>query len=248
MSILAGDLTTYDQRSGDPGFRPAHEVNLNIQMMEQRSDRIRGRIKQFFYYDLFLMMEQEQESSQPITAEEVREKHEEKLLMLSPVLEKANRGAFNPLIQFTYRCMLQRGMIPPMPSVMKGKELQVEYTSIFAQSLKMIELEALDKFSQWLQEKAQIFPEMLDVVDADDMVRQYADLVTLPPTIIRTEDAIKVIRQQRAQQQQQQQQAAQAQQQAETAAKLSSASTDPSQPTALTQMMQDAQAGSLNQQ
>ena len=248
VSILAGDLTTYDQRSGDPGFRPAHEVNLNIQMMEQRSDRIRGRIKQFFYYDLFLMMEQEQESSQPITAEEVREKHEEKLLMLSPVLEKANRGAFNPLIQFTYRCMLQRGMIPPMPSVMKGKELQVEYTSIFAQSLKMIELEALDKFSQWLQEKAQIFPEMLDVVDADDMVRQYADLVTLPPTIIRTEDAIKVIRQQRAQQQQQQQQAAQAQQQAETAAKLSSASTDPSQPTALTQMMQDAQAGSLNQQ
>ena len=248
VSILPGDLTTYEQRGGDPGFRPAHEVNLNIQMMEQRSDRIRNRIKQFFYYDLFLMMEQEQDSSQPITAEEVREKHEEKLLMLSPVLEKANRGAFNPLIQFTYRAMLQRGMIPTMPQAMRGKQIEVNYTSIFAQSLKMIELEALQKFSQWLAEIAQVFPEALDVADADEMVKQFANLVTLPPTIIRTEDAMTAIRKQRAQQQQQQQQMQAAQQQAETAKSLSSASTDPSQPTALTQMMQDAQAGSLNQQ
>ena len=137
VSILAGDLTLYDQRSGDPGFRPAHEVHLDINMMDQRSDRLRSRIDMAWFKNLFLMFQKEEgESVEPITATEVREKHEEKLLMLSPFLERMNRGSFTPLMSFVFRVMKMRGMLPDPPAKMKDKEITVGFTSIFSQALK----------------------------------------------------------------------------------------------------------------
>jgi hypothetical protein len=249
VSILAGTLTLYDQRSGDPGFRPAHEVNLNIQMMDERSDRIRARIEKHWYTPLFMMFQREEgESVEPITATEVREKHEEKLLMLSPFLERMNRGAFTPLMTFMFRVMKMRGMLPDPPAKMKDKEITVGFTSIFSQALAMIEMDKIKDFAAWVAQQAQVFPEALDMVDADEMLRQYAKLSKLPPHLIRSEDAANVIRKHRAQQQQAQQQAQMAAQQAKTAKDLSGASTDPAQPTALIQMLQDAQAGSLQPQ
>ena len=247
-SIIAGDLTLYDQRNGDPGFRPVHEVNLNIQMMEQRSDRIRNRIRQAWYYDLFLMMEQEDQThAEPITAAEVREKHQEKLLMLSPVLEKANRGTFTPLIEFTFRAMQKRGMVSTPPAELRGKPLTVQYTSVFAQALKLIELETIKDFSAWIQQQAQVQPGILDMVDYDEMAKLYAEKEDIPPHILRSEETVKALRNQRAKVQQQQAQMQAAAQQAQTAKNLAQAPTDPNNPNALTQLLQgqDAQTAAL---
>lgn len=246
VSLLAGDVTTYDQRSNDPGLRAIHEVNLNIQMMEERSDRIRNRIKDSWHYGLFLMMqEQNREGVQPITAAEVNEKQQEKLLMLSPVLEKANRTAFNPLIEFVIRAMMNRGMIPPPPPQLKNRLPTIDYNSIFAQAMKAGELGSVKDLSAWLLQQAQITPEMLDVVDHDEMVRQYADKGGSPPTLIRPQQDVDNIRKHRAQQQAAAAKMQAAQQQADTAKSLAGAPTDPNNPNALTDLQQQAQAGQL---
>lgn len=246
VSLLAGDLTTYDQRSNDPGLRPINEVNLNIQMMEERSDRIRNRIKEAWHYGLFLMMQsQNNEGIQPITAAEVAEKQQEKLLMLSPVLEKANRTAFNPLIQFVIQAMVNRGMLPPPPPSLQGRMATVEYSSIFAQAMKASELGPIKDYSAWLQSQAQVTPEILDTVDHDEMARQYGDKSNVPPVIIRPQEEVDHIRKQRAIAQQKQAQQAAAAQQAKSAKDLAGASTDPNQPNALTDLIQQSQAGQL---
>jgi hypothetical protein len=248
VSLLAGDLTTYDQRANDPGLRPINEVNLNIQMMEERSDRIRGRIRDGWHYGLFLMMQQdEQNGVQPITAAEVGEKKEEKLLMLSPVLEKANRTAFIPMIEFVLRAMMHRGMIPPMPPSLKGRATTVEFASIFAQAMKLSELGPIKDYSAWIQSQAQVTPEILDVVDHDEMARQYGDKVSVPPTIMRAQQQVDGIRKQRQQAQAAAAQQAQAAQQAKSARDLAASPTDSSQPNALTDLMQQSQAGNLTQ-
>jgi hypothetical protein len=246
VSLLAGDLTTYDQRDKDNGLRPIFEVALDIRMMEERSDRIRNRIKDAWHYGLFLMMQQDNmEGVQPITAAEVKEKQQEKLLMLSPVLEKANRTAFNPQIEFVVRAMMNRGMIPPPPPSLKGRIATIEYSSIFAQAMKIAELDPIKDSSAWIQQQAQATPEMLDVVDHDEMVRLYFDKAGAPPTLIRPKDDVDAIRKQRAQQQMQQQKMAMLQQQAEAAKNLAAAPTNPNDPNALTDLQQQAQAGSL---
>ena len=249
VSILPGDLTTYDQRPGDPGFRPAHEVQLNVQMGDERSDRLRNRIREAWYYPLFMMMQQLSENGgkEPVTAEQVREMKAEKLLMLGPLVQKASRNGFTPLIEFTFRAMLQAGLIPDVPEALKGRPVAVDFTSIFAQALKMASLEALKDFTAWLAQQAQVLPGMLDVVDPDEIVRQYADMVEIPPTILREAGAVEQIRNQRAKQQQAEAQAQQAAQQSQTAKNLASAPTDSNQPNALTDMLQQAQSQNLVQ-
>jgi len=242
VSLMPGDVTTYDQRGRDEGLRPIHEVNLNISMMENRSDRIRNRIREAWYYDLFLMMQAvDQQKEQPITATEVREKKEEKLLMLSPVLEKANRRGFAPLIQFAFRAMQRRGTIPELPAALKGKPLTVEFTSIFSQALKMLELESIKDFEADLMPLTQTFgPAILDNIDADELLRMRADKGNLPAHILKDEKVVAQVRAQRAKQQAQQAQMQQMQQAADVAKTAAAAPTDPNQPNALTEMMQQA--------
>ena len=112
----------------------------------------------------------------------------------------------------------------------------------------MIEMDKIKDFSAWVAAQAQIFPECLDVVDADDMVRQFAEFAKLPPHLIRSDEALKVIRQHRAQAQQAQQQQQAAAQQASTAKDLAASPMNPDQPNALTQMLQDAQGSGLQPQ
>lgn len=250
VSILPGDLTTYDQRPGEPGFRPAHEVKYDFSAVGGLIQEIRGRMQAAWYFPLFMMLQQLQENGgkQPITAEQVREMKAEKLLMLGPLVQKASRNGFTPLIEFTFRAMLQAGLIPPVPEALKGRALAVDFTSIFAQALKMASLEALKDFTAWVLSLVEALPGILDVVDADELIRQYADMVEIPPTILREAGAVSVIRNQRAKAQQAQAQAQAQQQQAETANKLAGASTDPKNPNALTEMMQQAQSQNLVQQ
>ena len=246
VSILPADITYVDQRSGEQGFRPSHEVKLDIEHADNRSQGLRGRINTAFYKDLFMMLQNSPDSSiQPLTAREVEEKHEEKLLQLAPVLEQANRGVFGPLVLYAFRVMMDRGELAPPPPAAKGIKLDVIQTSIFAQAIKLMELGAIERLTQFAASNAQLFPESMDNIDADQIIRQYADKLGIPPNILRTDKAIQAIRAGRAKQQQQQAQMAAQQQQAQTAKTLAQAPTGPSDQNALTQVLQQgAQAQS----
>jgi hypothetical protein len=58
---------------------------------------VRQRINASFYTDLFLMISQsEEQGGSPVTAREIAERHEEKLLMLGPVLERLHDELLGP--------------------------------------------------------------------------------------------------------------------------------------------------------
>ena len=63
-----------------------------------------NRIQRAFYEDLFLMLANS--DRRQITAREIAERHEEKLLMLGPVLERIHGELLDPLIDVTFaRCL-----------------------------------------------------------------------------------------------------------------------------------------------
>ena len=113
-SILPGDITFIDPRQ-DAGaaFRPAFEIDFRIQELEQKQAQVRDRVRRAFFEDLFLMMAQTERSQ--ITAREIDERHEEKLLALGPVLEQLNQDLLDPLIDLTFDIHLRQGLIPPPP-------------------------------------------------------------------------------------------------------------------------------------
>lgn len=205
-SILPGDITYVDTREGQQGFRPAYEVKPDVQQLEYKQERIRYRISRAFFEDLFLMLATNPniEDTQK-TAREIEERHEEKLLALGPVLEQMNQDLLDPLIDRTFSIMLRQELIPTPPEELEGDDLKVEYLSIMAQSQKMIGLSGMERFSAFVINNAAQLPDaavMTDKVDFDQMIDEYADMTGIPPRIVRPDEAVAVMRQERAKAQQ----------------------------------------------
>lgn len=199
-SILPGDITYVDERAGLQGFRPAHEINFNVQAVEGKQEQIRNRIKRGYYEDLFLMLASS--DRRQITAREIDERHEEKLLALGPVLEQLNQDLLDPLIDNTFAIMLKQGLIPPAPEELNGMTLKVEYISIMAQAQKLVGVGSIERFTGFVSNVASVNPETLDKLDLDQLIDVYGDLTSIPPGIVRTDDDAQAIRAQRAQAQQ----------------------------------------------
>ena len=204
-SILPGDITYTDEREGTKGFRPAHEINIRVSELLGDIQDHQQRIKRCFFEDLFLMMSQS--DRRQITATEIDERKEEKLLALGPVLEQLNQDLNDPLIDNVFDFMNAQGLLPPPPQELHGVDLKVEYISIMAQAQKLIGIGSVDRFSGFIANAAPIMPSILDKVDGDQLVTHYGDLLSIKPGIIRTEDETNAIRAQKAQQMQAQQMA-----------------------------------------
>jgi len=243
-SILPGDITFVDVREGQQGFRPAHEVRPQIQDLEYKQDQVRQRIRRAFFEDLFLMLANT--DRREITAREIEERHEEKLLALGPVLEQLNQDMLDPLIDITFDMMVRQGVIPEPPEELQGVNLKVEYISIMAQAQKLIGISGVERFAGFVGNIASQTgdPTVLDKVDVDQMIDVYGDLTSVPPGIVRPDEAVEAIRTNRAQAQQAAQKAEMIAGGAKAAKDLASA--DMSGDNALTRLLEQAKAGQLS--
>ena len=240
-TILSGDITYVDVREGMQGFRPAHEVNIRTAELEGKQAQVRERIRRAFYEDLFLMLAQSDRRT--ITAREIDERHEEKLLALGSVLEQINQDLLDPLIDIAFDIMIRQGFIPEAPRELQGAPLKVEYISIMAQAQKLIGLGGIERFFMFANQVAQMSPESLDKIDLDQALDVYGDLTSLQPKIVRTDDQVAEIRAMRAKQQQAMQEAQMIQQGAGAAKSLSETKLDGN--SALDRMISNAQAGAV---
>lgn len=240
-SIIAGDITYLDVRDGQQGFTPVYEVNPRILELENKQAQVRSRIQRGFYEDLFLMLANLDKRG--MTATEVAERHEEKLLALGPVLEQLNQDLLDPVIDLTFDFMNRQGMIPEPPEELQGMPLKVEYTSIMAQAQKLAGLAGMDRFSRYVQGLGQVAPQVFDKINAEEMVDYYAEVTGVPARIVRSEEQLMEIRNERAQQQQAAQAMEMAKQGASAARDLSQSNLDGDN--ALKRMLEQSQAGQI---
>lgn len=233
MDMLPGGISYVDAASPTGGIRSAFEVNIDLSHLLEDIRDVRERIKASFYADLFLMLANG--DLRNMTATEVAERHEEKLLMLGPVLERLHNEILDPLIEMTFSRMLEAGVVPSPPEELQGMDLNVEFVSMLAQAQRAVATNGVDRFVTNLGVVAQFKPEVLDKLDADRWADAYADMLGIDPELIVPGDQVALIRQQRAQAQQAAQQAELLQQGAVTARDLAAAKTN--EPSALTSVM-----------
>ena len=198
-----------DQPANGGGIRSAYEVNLDLSHLTADMMDVRDRISGAFYADLFLMLANDTRSG--ITATEVAERHEEKLLMLGPVLERLHNEKLDPLVDLTFTRMLEGGLLPPPPEELQGMDLKIEFVSTLAQAQRAVGVASIDRLIGTVGAIAGLRPDVVDKLDADQMIDAYADSLGVDPSLIMADDKVALVRQQRAQQQQMQQMAAMAQ-------------------------------------
>ena len=198
-TLLAGDITYTDVREGQQGFRPAHEVNFSVKELMLDIQEHQRRIQRAFYEDLFLMLTLS--DRREITAREIQERHEEKLLMLGPVLERINDEMLDPLIDRTFAIINRAGFFPPPPKELEEYDLKVEYLSVMAQAQKLVSVATMERFATFVRTAAEVNPEILDKVDSDQMIDEYANMTGVVPRVVRSDDAVAEIRDKRRQMQ-----------------------------------------------
>jgi hypothetical protein len=241
-SMLPGEITYTDNRKGEEIFRPAYQVDPRIQEMMQDINDHQKRIQKAFYEDIFLMMAMS--DRREITATEIAERREEKLVALGSVYDRINEDQLDPQTDIMFQLMWKQGRLPAPPPELEGiEEIGVEYTSVMAQAQKLLGLSAVERFSGFcVNLSAQMGdPTVMDKVDTDQMIDVYGDRVGVDPSLVRSDDAVYEMRAARQQQAQQAQQADAIAKGAKAAKDLAGA--DMEGDNALTRLMQTAQAG-----
>ena len=202
-SLLPGGITYVADPSGQT-FRPAIDVRIDLGALGQDIAEVQQRVKQAFYADLFLMMAES--DRREITAREIDERHEEKMLMLGPVLERLHDELLDPLVTRVFNIMSRNGMFAdiPVPPVLKAQPLQVEFISMLAQAQKAVATGAIERFWQFGGQIAALKPEAADRLDPDGTMEAYADMTGIPSGVMVDRKQAMALREQRAKQQAQQ--------------------------------------------
>ena len=223
VDTLPGGITFVDASTPNSGIRSAFEVKLELNYLLADIQDVRQRIRNGFYADLFMMMANDTRSN--ITATEVAERREEKMLMIGPVVERLHNEILDPLIDMTFTAMAEQGRMAPPPPELQGMALNVEFVSVLAQAQRAIATNGMDRFVGNLTNVAQIKPDVLDKFDADQWADEYADMLGISPEVTLPDAQVAEIRKARAQAAAAQQQMVDMQTKAQTVQALGSVQT-----------------------
>lgn len=193
---LPGGVFYVDSMGQNGGVRSAFDVQLNLQHLMLDIQDVRERIRSAYYADLFLMLANDTRSG--ITATEVAERHEEKLLMLGPVLERLHNELLQPLIDIAFDYAARAGILPEAPPELEGMELNVEFISVLAQAQRAVATQGMDRLLGTVGQLAAVKPEVLDKIDFDQVIDDYGNAYGVNPAIIVPDDQVAALREQRA--------------------------------------------------
>lgn len=167
-----------------------------------REQATQQAIKDAFFTDMFLMLNNSADSKR--TATEVLEMQAEKAAIMGAITSRIESELFDPLFDRFFEIASEQGWLPVPPpelyEMLDGAELKVDYVGPMAQvQRRFSNAQSIDQPMGELAKYAQIFPEILDTVDPDELAKQILDGSTINYKVIRTPQALAAIRQQRMQ-------------------------------------------------
>lgn len=182
---------------------PLVTVNSSVQELQMKINAVVQNIRDGYYNSLFLAI-LTQDTPQ-MTAREVAERHEEKLLMLGPVLERIHYELLNPLIQRAFSLAYDAGMIPPPPPGIDLADTEIEYVSILSQAQKAVGVSRLEQSVSFLGNLTAVFPEMRHAVNPRKLYQEYNRMIGVRQDVFTSDEEYEKAVQQEAQAQQAQQ-------------------------------------------
>lgn len=193
-STLPGSITYVDfAGNGQSPYRAAVEVNLSIQELAADIDTVTHRIDRMFYADLFMAITQ-MEGVQPRNIPEIQQRKEEQLLQLGPVIERQHNESLNTLVDILFDKLTENDLLPPPPEEIQGENLKADYISALAQAQKAVATGAVERLFAFAGNLAGAKADVLDKLDFDQSIDEYADMIGAPPALVRSDDKVAEMR------------------------------------------------------
>ena len=223
VSLVPGSFTPVEGINPGQMVRPAVEPHPQAMVVaESKIARLERAVGAAMFANVWLMMAGRENDPQK-TATEVAAIKDEQMQQLGPVTERLRDEMLDPAIDRAFAILLRAGQLPPPPEELQGQALRIEYIGILAQAQKLLGITGLERMVGFIgnvaqgQIAAQRPADVLDKLDVDQVVDEYASMVGTPPNLIRSDEQVAAIRQQRADAAAQKQQMEQAQQAADVA-------------------------------
>jgi len=179
---------------------PVYEVRFDMQAGMGLIDRSELRISKIFFNDIFLTASRDPNAS-PLRTGEVNVREDEKLLRIGPVVESLYFEALQPVVERAFSICLRKGKFPELPpeyAEMLGG-YKIVFISPLAQAQKLMAAGPINNFLQFTTAAVQYDPTVLDKVNMDSLVEEYADITGVSSKILRSDEEVAQIREQRAQ-------------------------------------------------
>lgn len=194
-----GGYTSLPIGASQEGIRSIYEMDFPLGEHKEDMEQTRHRISRGLFEDVFLMLTNIDRAQ--ITAFEIAERKEEKLLMLGPVLQSVNDDLLDPLVDDAFAQALKRGLLPPAPPELQGSALRVEFISILHQAQRAVGISGIDRLLTTVIGAQPIWPQVVDKINIDETIDDIAERLGTPPKLVRGADEVDDVRAEREQQQ-----------------------------------------------
>ena len=186
------------------GAKPLYTVMPPIAEMKQDIAEVQSRIKITFHNDLFTGITDLQTVR---TATEIDARREEKMVLLGPVLERIIGEGLSKAIDRVWGIMERGRLLPPAPQELgtQPAHIQVDYISMLALAQRGLATAGIEKLWGFAGNLAAARPGVLDNLDEDETIDEYADALGVSPKLLRDRRIVAQMRAQQAQQAQAQQ-------------------------------------------
>lgn len=184
--------------------------NVGVETLEYYQKQIRD----IMFYNTFQAFS---ELTKQMTVPEVMERISEKMTVLGPAVGRFMNDVLQPLIEKVVMILYESGKLPPMPeTMMQNPSFEVKFVGRLVQSQRQSEINNIVNAIGIIGQVAQVKPEALDKINADEVVNTIANITGLPANIVLSDDEVRKLREQRAEAQAQEAQLMQAQALAQT--------------------------------
>lgn len=190
------------------GISPVHEVNPAILELRNDINEIKENIKSHFYNDLFAMILNTAQRGR--TATEVNELKEEKLVLLSPLLEQIHR-ALSQIIEWIFFECQKVDILPEIPELIQNQDLKIEFVSTLAQAQKVKKISSMERFATFVINLSSSTQDtmLLKKINYERMIDDYAEYANVDANQLVPTKIVQKMRKELLAQQAQQEQAQQ---------------------------------------
>ena len=221
VTSLPGDVNyVAGLSSGGKGLVPVYQVQPRLADFAADMELVRSRVRRSFHSDLFLAFI-ERPGIQPLNESEIWERKEEKLLGLGQVMDRLDREIIRPIVEISLDFLISNERMDAPPEGLE--DYDIEYLNVIAVAQRTQGLTAISDTVSFVATMAQqqaaagLSPTAWDYLNEGEAIQGFAKRRGVDMRVLRDEDEVEELQEQRAQAQAQMAELEAQQQQAATA-------------------------------
>ena len=193
---------------GADSLKPLYEVNFGpaVQHVQEEINQISLRLEDVMMANIFASMSLETRPA-GMTMTEYMDRRRRSAELMGPTVSGYEPRILSPVLESTFGLLEEYGLLPGPPDGLSPfASLNVSYQSPMAQMLEQSGAVAIQSLFELAAPMLRAVPDLADKIDFEQAIDELAQRLGVPASVVRSDETVAAMRQQRAEAQAAQQQ------------------------------------------